>query len=242
MQDGALDRTYVPQSETSIEFLEKVPVTRTTLAESLLEQLHFLNLPEASHAHRRVPGRLAGRARLGGDAHGGDRRLARRAARGGRKGAARRAGARARRRRRARPARVPAHPARRARRPRHAAVAADPRPLRPPGQPPLPRDRAPAQGQPLEEVQAAADEIATLQPAAGHDRVRRGPQVRRARPAGRARGRGVRGHAQRPQRAAPAHLVGLRERDRAKSASPAPPPRRSRPASTSRASWPRPSG
>jgi RNA polymerase sigma-54 factor len=44
MQDGALDRTYVPQSETSIEFLEKVPVTRTTLAESLLEQLHFLNV------------------------------------------------------------------------------------------------------------------------------------------------------------------------------------------------------
>jgi hypothetical protein len=39
MQDGALDRAYVPQSETSIEFLEKVPVTRTTLAESLLEQL-----------------------------------------------------------------------------------------------------------------------------------------------------------------------------------------------------------
>src|SRR5437899_1040646 len=45
MQDGALDRAYIPQSETSIEFLEKVPVTRTTLAESLLEQLHFLNLP-----------------------------------------------------------------------------------------------------------------------------------------------------------------------------------------------------
>ena len=45
MQDGALDRTYVPQGEQSIEFLEKVPVTRTTLAESLLEQLHFLNLP-----------------------------------------------------------------------------------------------------------------------------------------------------------------------------------------------------
>lgn len=44
LQDG-LDRTYVPQSETSIEFLEKVPVTRITLAESLLEQLHFLNLP-----------------------------------------------------------------------------------------------------------------------------------------------------------------------------------------------------
>src|SRR5437762_2822008 len=43
MQDG-LDRTYVPQSETSMEFLEKVPVTRGTLAESLLEQLHFLSL------------------------------------------------------------------------------------------------------------------------------------------------------------------------------------------------------
>jgi RNA polymerase sigma-54 factor len=45
MQDG-LDRTYVPQSETSMEFLEKVPVTRGTLADSLLEQLHFLNLPK----------------------------------------------------------------------------------------------------------------------------------------------------------------------------------------------------
>ncbi len=48
MQDGALDRTYVPPSETSVEFLEKVPVTRTTLAESLLEQLHYLTLPEAT--------------------------------------------------------------------------------------------------------------------------------------------------------------------------------------------------
>lgn len=47
LSDGTLDRTFVPQSETSVEFLEKVPVTRTTLAESLLEQLHFLNLPEA---------------------------------------------------------------------------------------------------------------------------------------------------------------------------------------------------
>ena len=44
LQDGSLDRTYVPQSESSMEFLEKVPVTRTTLAESLLEQLHFLDL------------------------------------------------------------------------------------------------------------------------------------------------------------------------------------------------------
>lgn len=44
MQDGAFDRAYIPQSETSEEFLEKVPVTRTTLAESLLEQLHFLSL------------------------------------------------------------------------------------------------------------------------------------------------------------------------------------------------------
>jgi RNA polymerase sigma-54 factor len=44
MQDGALDRVYVPQQEASAEFLEKVPVTRTSLAESLLEQLHFLQL------------------------------------------------------------------------------------------------------------------------------------------------------------------------------------------------------
>ena len=43
MQDG-LDRTYVPQSEQSVEFLEKVPVTRGTLADSLIEQLHYLNL------------------------------------------------------------------------------------------------------------------------------------------------------------------------------------------------------
>ena len=45
MQDGAFDRAYIPQSETSVEFLEKIPVTRTTLAENLLEQLHYLNLP-----------------------------------------------------------------------------------------------------------------------------------------------------------------------------------------------------
>src|SRR5215470_5454862 len=44
MQDGSFDRAYIPQQETSVEFLEKVPVTRTTLAESLIEQLHFLNL------------------------------------------------------------------------------------------------------------------------------------------------------------------------------------------------------
>jgi RNA polymerase sigma-54 factor len=44
MQEGAFDRAYIPQSETSIEFLEKIPVTRTTLAENLLEQLHYLNL------------------------------------------------------------------------------------------------------------------------------------------------------------------------------------------------------
>jgi RNA polymerase sigma-54 factor len=46
MQDGAFDRAYIPQSETSVEFLEKIPVTRTTLAENLLEQLHYLNLPQ----------------------------------------------------------------------------------------------------------------------------------------------------------------------------------------------------
>jgi len=45
LQDGSLDRPYVPPTEQSVEFLEKVPATRTTLAESLLEQLHFLNLP-----------------------------------------------------------------------------------------------------------------------------------------------------------------------------------------------------
>src|SRR5258708_31744278 len=45
LQDGSFDRTFVPPSEASVEFLEKVPVTPTTLAESLLEQLHFLNLP-----------------------------------------------------------------------------------------------------------------------------------------------------------------------------------------------------
>ena len=50
MQDGAFDRAYIPQTETPAEFLEKVPVTRTTLAESLLEQLHFLNLPEREMA------------------------------------------------------------------------------------------------------------------------------------------------------------------------------------------------
>ena len=47
LQDG-LDRTYVPASEQGIEFLEKVPVTTTSLAENLLEQLHFLSLPEES--------------------------------------------------------------------------------------------------------------------------------------------------------------------------------------------------
>jgi len=44
MQDGAFDRAYVPQGETNPEFLEKVQVTRTSLAESLLEQIHFLDL------------------------------------------------------------------------------------------------------------------------------------------------------------------------------------------------------
>ena len=44
MQEGSFDRAYIPQSEHSVEFLEKIPVTRTTLAENLLEQLHYLNL------------------------------------------------------------------------------------------------------------------------------------------------------------------------------------------------------
>ena len=43
LQDGSLDRTYTPPSETSMEFLEKVPVTRTTLAENLIEQLHLID-------------------------------------------------------------------------------------------------------------------------------------------------------------------------------------------------------
>src|SRR5262249_7200190 len=51
LQDGSLDRTYVPPSESSVEFLEKVPTTRTTLADNLIEQLHFLNLP---HEHMRI--------------------------------------------------------------------------------------------------------------------------------------------------------------------------------------------
>ena len=57
MQDGALDRAYVPQAETNPDFLEKVPVTRTTLAESLLEQLHFLQL---SPDHMRIAEFLVG--------------------------------------------------------------------------------------------------------------------------------------------------------------------------------------
>ena len=56
IQDG-LDRTYIPQSEVNPEFLEKVPVTRTTLAESLLEQLHFLSL---SSEHMRIAEFLVG--------------------------------------------------------------------------------------------------------------------------------------------------------------------------------------
>jgi RNA polymerase sigma-54 factor len=47
MQDGALDRAYVPASETATEFFEKVPVTRTTLAENLGEQLRLLALPDS---------------------------------------------------------------------------------------------------------------------------------------------------------------------------------------------------
>jgi RNA polymerase sigma-54 factor len=47
MQDGALDRAYVPASETTTEFFEKVPVTRTSLAENLTEQLRLANLPDA---------------------------------------------------------------------------------------------------------------------------------------------------------------------------------------------------
>ena len=47
MQESALDRPYVPASENNTEFYEKVPVTRTSLAESLLEQLRFCGLTDA---------------------------------------------------------------------------------------------------------------------------------------------------------------------------------------------------
>jgi RNA polymerase sigma-54 factor len=43
--EDSLERTYTPASEQGIEFLEKVPVTHTSAAEALLEQLHFLTLP-----------------------------------------------------------------------------------------------------------------------------------------------------------------------------------------------------
>ncbi len=46
MQDSALDRTYVPATEAATEFFEKVPVTRTSLAESLVEQLRLTDLPD----------------------------------------------------------------------------------------------------------------------------------------------------------------------------------------------------
>jgi RNA polymerase sigma-54 factor len=48
LQEGSFDRPYVPQSEVSEEFLEKVQVTRTSLADSLMEQLHFLSLPAST--------------------------------------------------------------------------------------------------------------------------------------------------------------------------------------------------
>ena len=42
LQDGSLDRTYVPPTEQSVEFLEKVPTTRTTLAENPLARQYYL--------------------------------------------------------------------------------------------------------------------------------------------------------------------------------------------------------
>src|SRR5580765_5105787 len=48
LQEGSFDRAYIPQSEVSEEFLEKVQVTRTSRADSLMEQLHFLSLPAAT--------------------------------------------------------------------------------------------------------------------------------------------------------------------------------------------------
>ena len=49
MQDGAFDRAYIPQSETGVEFLEKVPVTRTDAGR---EPARAAPLPEpAGRAH-----------------------------------------------------------------------------------------------------------------------------------------------------------------------------------------------
>jgi DNA-directed RNA polymerase specialized sigma subunit, sigma54 homolog len=145
MQDGALDRVYVPPQETSVEFLEKVPITRTTLAESLLEQLHFLELAPADLVLAEfLVGSLDDRGWLATPleevAQATGEPLERcesvlkviQALEPVGWGA--------------RPARVPAHPARGARRARHAALEAHPRPVRQPREPALPRDRPPAQG------------------------------------------------------------------------------------------------
>src|ERR1044072_1471973 len=44
-QDACLAATGVPPTERRIRSPERAPPTAATLAESLLEQLHFLNLP-----------------------------------------------------------------------------------------------------------------------------------------------------------------------------------------------------
>jgi len=49
MQEG-LDRTYVPAQEQQTEFYEKVPVTRTSLAEHLTRQLRLMELPPSDIA------------------------------------------------------------------------------------------------------------------------------------------------------------------------------------------------
>jgi len=46
MQEG-LDKTYVPAQEQQTEFYEKVPVTRMSLAEHLIQQLRLMELPAA---------------------------------------------------------------------------------------------------------------------------------------------------------------------------------------------------
>ena len=149
-------------------------------------------------------------------------------------------GARAGRGRRARSARVPADPARGARREGHAAVAADPRAVRQPGEPALPRDRAPAQVHGRGGAgRGRRDRDA--EPQARAPGVERGPEVRGARPDRRARRRGVRGAAQRPQlprlRISSAYESVLREKKK-----PTARPNEARPANTSRASSTRRAG
>ncbi len=187
-----LDRTYVPQSETSVEFLEKVPVTRTHAGR---EPARAAPLPEpAGRLHERSPSSWSARSTTA-------------------------AGSRRRSRMSPRPRAVPSRTCEKvlkviqalepagvgARNLRECLLIQ----LEARGEQDtlawriihdhfdhLVNRRFPEIARQLkcavEEVQAAADVIATLQPAPGAPGVERGSQVRRARPAGGAGRRGVR--------------------------------------------------